>query len=101
MRLIRFFSRIAFICNICFLAVAVASNRHWLESLPNNDLLSDILVLGELLSVVVNLLVNLALAVLLLAGRLRRSAIPVWLLIVNFVFFIVQILLLIANRQVS
>jgi hypothetical protein len=98
MRLIRFFSRVAFICNICFLA---ASLTQWLPALPDNALLSDIIILGYLVSIVVNLLVNLALLLLLLVGRLRRANVPVWLLIVNFVFFIVQILLLIANRHLT
>jgi hypothetical protein len=59
------------------------------------------IVLGYLVSAVLNLLVNSALILLLLIGRLRRAGVPVWLLIVNFVFFIVQILLLIANRHLK
>jgi hypothetical protein len=98
MRALRFLSRVAFICNICFLA---ATFTQWMPALPDNPLLSDIIVLGYLLSVVVNLLVNLALIILLLVGRLRRASIPVWLLIVNFAFFVVQILLLIANRHLQ
>ncbi|HEV9036917.1 MAG TPA: hypothetical protein VGQ51_09860 [Puia sp.] len=101
MRPLRFFSRVAFICNICFLVVLVASNRRWLNSLPDNEIISDMIVLGYLVSAVLNLLVNSALILLLLIGRLRRAGVPVWLLIVNFVFFIVQILLLIANRHLK
>src|SRR5579871_1434488 len=98
MSVIRFFSRVAFICNICFL---VASFTQWLPALPDNALLSDIIILGYLVSVVINLLVNLVVLLLLLAGRLGRAKVPVWLLIVNFVFFIVQIVLLIANRHLQ
>lgn len=98
MRPIRFFSRVAFICNICFLA---ASFTQWLPALPDNALLSDIIILGYLVSVVVNLLVNLALILVLLTGRLRKTGVPVWLLIVNFVFFIVQIVWLIAIRHLA
>ena len=98
MRLLRFFSRVAFICNICFL---VATFTQWLPALPDNALLSDIIVLGYLLSIVINLLVNLAMMLLLLFGRLRRAGVPVWLSIINFVFFIAQILLLIANRHLT
>jgi len=96
MRLIRFLSRLAFICNICFL---LASFTQWLPVLPDNDLLSDIIVLGYLVSLIVNLIVSLTLMILMPAGRLRRSGIPVWLLIVNFGFFTVQIVLLILNRH--
>lgn len=98
MRLVRFFSRVAFICNICFLA---ASLTQWLPALPDNALLSDIIILGYLVSVVVNLLVNLTIIMLAAIGRLRKTGVPVWLLIVNFVFFVVQILLLIANRHLQ
>ena len=98
MRLLRFLSRVAFICNVCFL---LASCTQWLPALPDNALLSDIIVLGYLVSLVVNLIVGLMMIVLLLAGQVRKTGIPVWLLIVNFVFFIVQILLLIVNRHLT
>ena len=97
MRPVRFFSRVAFICNVCFLLVLVASNRHLLDTMPDNGLLSDIIVLGYLVSAVINLLVNVAVLVLFILARLRRAGVPVWLLIVNFVIFIVQIILLIVQ----
>jgi hypothetical protein len=95
MRLLRFLSRVAFICNICFI---VASLTQWMPQLPDNALTSDILVLGYILSMLVNLIVNLAVLLLFLSRRLRRAAIPPWLLVINFLFFIVQIFLLIINR---
>ena len=98
MQLLRFFSRVAFICNICFL---VASLTQWLPALPDNALLSDIIVLGYLVSLLINLVVNLAVTLFFLIGRLRRAAIPGWLLIANFIFFIVQIVLLIVNRHLT
>ncbi|HVS96700.1 MAG TPA: hypothetical protein VHE54_09435 [Puia sp.] len=98
MRLIQFLSRLAFICNICFL---LASFTQWIPAPPENALLSDIIVLGYLGALVVNLIVNLAIVILFVAGRLRRTGIPGWLLIVNFVFFIVQIVLLVLNRHLS
>lgn len=98
MQLLRFLSRVAFICNICFL---LASFTQWLPSLPDNALLSDIIILGYLVALLINLIVNLAVTVSFLAGRLRLAAVPVWLLIVNFVFFIIQIALLIVNRHLT
>ena len=96
MRLVRFLSRVAFICNICFL---LATFTQWLPALPDNALLSDIIILGYLVSVLINVLVNLVVLVLLLIGRLRASAVPRWLLVVNAVFFIVQIILFYINRH--
>jgi len=96
MRLVRFLSRVAFICNICFL---LATFTQWLPALPDNALLSDIIILGYLVSVLINVLVNLVVLALLLIGRLRASAVPIWLLVANAVFFIVQILLFYINRH--
>jgi hypothetical protein len=96
MRLVRFLSRLAFICNICFL---VATLTQWLPAIPDNALLSDIIILGYLVSVLINVLVNCIVLVLLLVGKLRTATIPIWLLLVNAVFFIVQILLFYINRH--
>ncbi len=98
MRLVRFLSRVAFICNICFL---VASLRQWLLLPLDNQLASDIIVLGLLVSVVINVIVNLIALVLLLIGKLRDAAVPIWVLIVNLVFFIAQLLLFYTNLHSS
>jgi hypothetical protein len=98
MRLVRFLSRVAFICNICFL---VASLRQWLLLPLDNQLASDIIVLGLLVSVVINVIVNLIALVLLLIGKLRAAAVPIWVLIVNLVFFIAQLLLFYTNLHSS
>jgi hypothetical protein len=95
MRLLRFFSRVAFICNICFL---VASFAQWLPALPDNALTSDILVSGYFLSIIVNVLVNITVLILFLIRRLRTAAVPPWLLVVNLLFFVAQIFLIIINR---
>src|ERR1700722_9406177 len=94
MRLVRFLSRVAFICNICFL---VSSLRQWILLPLDNQLASDVIVLGLLVSVVLNVIVNLVVLVLLFIGKLRTAAIPMWLLVVNLIFFIGQILLFYVN----
>lgn len=90
MRLLRFLSRLAFICNTCFL---VASLLRYLPSLPDNALISDIIVLGYFVSIGVNFFVNLIVIILFLLRRVWTSGVPRWLLVLNFVFFIVQIVL--------
>jgi hypothetical protein len=90
MRLLRFLSRLAFICNICFL---VASLLRYLPSLPDNALISDIVVLGYFVSIGVNFFVNLIVIILFLLRRVWASGVPRWLLVLNFLFFIVQIVL--------
>lgn len=95
MRLLQLLSRVAFICNICFL---LASFVQWLPDPPEGGLVSMIIIMGYLLAILVNTLVNVWVMVLFLSRRLVNAAVPVWLLIVNFTFFTIQILLFIVNR---
>ena len=96
MQLLKLLCRVAFICNICFV---LASFIQWLPNPPEGGLVSLVIVLGYLLSIFVNIVVNCWVIFMLAARRLRAAAIPVWLLIVNFIFFILQLLLLILNRR--
>jgi hypothetical protein len=99
MGVLRFLSRVAFICNICFLVVSFSQ---WLPQFPDIALTSDVIVLGWLVSMAVNLIVNIMLLALFLVGRLRKTGVRAWLLIVNFLFFSVQIaLLIIINRNLK
>jgi hypothetical protein len=75
----------------------VSSLRQWILLPLDNQLASDIIVLGLLVSVVLNVIVNLVVLVLLFIGKLRAAAVPMWLLVVNLIFFIGQILLFYVN----
>jgi len=90
MGLLRFFSRVAFICNICYLLTSLA--RYGPPILENNDIISTIIVLGWLMAIIVNILVNLW---VLVAWSFRkgkgRLEVPRWLLIVNFIFLLAQL----------
>ena len=96
MQAVRFLSRVAFICNICFL---LASFIQWLPHPPEGELISQLIVLGWLLSILFNTIVNILIIVLFVFRRLRRAAVPVWLLIANFVFFVLQIILLLNSPK--
>ena len=61
-------------------------------------ILSNIFVLGFILSIVLNIIVNVPVIFLFILGRLRAAAIPVWLLIINALFFLWQLVLFIINR---
>jgi len=101
MRVLRLLSRVAFICNICFV---LASLIQWLphrketEGMSADIVLSNIFVLGFILSIVINIIVNAGIVFLFILGRLRAAAIPVWLLIINALFFLWQVVLFIINR---
>ena len=96
MGVLRFLSRVAFICNLCFLLMSFSQ---WLPQLPDTALTSDIIVMGWIVAISVNIFVNLALLLMLLARRLRKTGIPAWLMIVNFIFFACQLTILIINRN--
>lgn len=93
--MLRLLSRVAFICNICFL---LASFVQWLPNPPEGIVVSYVILLGYLLSGLVNVVVNGWVLTLLLVRRLRAAAVPTWLLIVNFIFFILLLILLLMNR---
>jgi hypothetical protein len=96
MPLLRLLSRVAFICNICFL---LASFVQWLPNPPEGGLVSMIIVLGYLLAILVNTVVNIWVVAALMVRRLKKGMVPTWLLIANFAFFVLQLLLLLINRK--
>ena len=94
MRLLRFLSRVAFICNVCFL---LASFIQWLPNPPEGPLISLVILMGYVLSILINWVVNLSLLVLLILGRLRKAQVPVWLLVINLIFFFIQLYLILIH----
>ena len=90
MYLLGLFSRVAFICNICFL---LSSMDLLLTHPPSGVIISLILVIGYWLAIVVNGIVNIWYAISLLKRKSLRDSIPLWLIIVNFLFFIPQLIL--------
>ena len=96
MQVLRLLSRVAFICNICFL---LASFIQWLPHPPEGFLVSRILELGYIGSLIFNLVIGISVLFLFVIGRLRAAAIPTWLLVVNLLFFGLQIILLIISQK--
>jgi cytochrome bd-type quinol oxidase subunit 2 len=96
MQVVRFLSRVAFICNICFL---LASFVQWLPHPPEGEIVSQLIVLGWLLSILFNTIVNVVVIILFVVRRRRLTAVPAWLLIANLIFFILQIILLIHSPK--
>lgn len=96
MHVLRLLSRVAFICNICFLLTAFIQ---WLPHPPEGIIVSNILVLGYFGSMILNVIVGASITVLFIIGKLRAAGIPVWLLVVNLFFFVLQIILLILSQK--
>ena len=91
MQKLLFFSRVAFICNICFV---LAFLMKYVPDLKDGYLTSTVLILGVGLAFGLNLLVNLITGVFLLQRKYREPPYPSWLIIANFLFLIPQLIVL-------
>jgi hypothetical protein len=91
MAFLRLLNRAAFICNICFL---FAIFLLWYRQPVNPGLSSLIIAMGFLLSIVLNIVVNIWL-ILLWIFKKPFAGIPRLLIYLNGGFLIIQIILLI------
>jgi hypothetical protein len=91
MQAFRFLSRVAFICNGCFvLSVLLQLLRHP----PEGELVSTVIVLGRVLALALNVLVNGWFALLWLSRRSPNHFVPAWLLILNLLLLVPELMLL-------
>ena len=91
MSFLRFLSRVAFICNICFLLAVLLL---YLDHPPEGDLVSLIIVIGFVLAFIVNLIVNISYGIHLLVRKRAGEEIPSWLMLANFIFLFPELILL-------
>lgn len=91
MQRLLFFSRVAFICNVCFLLTWF---MRYLPPIEPGHIGSTVVILGIGLSVIVNVIINFFIIVFLLQRKPVLGHIPVWLVIANVVFLIAQLILL-------
>lgn len=69
----------------------------WMKQPLNGDIISLIIVMGYVLSIVLNLIVNLWYSIFLVFKKQPGKHIPSWLTIVNFIFLIAQLILILKN----
>lgn len=91
MGLLRVLNRAAFICNICFL---LATGLLYFKHPVNPGIASLIIIMGFMLSVVLNLLVNGVLFYRMLKKK-STDEIPKMLRILNGVFLVIQLFLMV------
>lgn len=93
MRLILFLSRVALICNLFFVLTVIL---HFYQYATDSVLVSTIVIIGYALAVFVfTPIVNLSYLALLLFRRPMFRALPKWLVLLNFLFLILQIIYII------
>jgi len=85
-----FFSRVAFICNVCYVLTWLFRYYPGLQSGP---MLSTVLILGLLIAFLLNIIVNIIILIFLLQRRQVWKHFPGWLIIVNFLFLLPQLIL--------
>jgi len=85
--MILFLARVALICNCCFV---LAWGMRYIPSLPAGGLVATVLVMGNIVSIVVNVLLHVFYALFLLAGKRLSPNVPKWLLGINFMVLIFQ-----------
>jgi len=84
-----FLSRVAFLCNICFLIAFSIQMTDWIK---NPDITEMIALIGYLLGFIINPFLNFCYLVLLLVARRKLKIVPSWLLTANILFLVIQIL---------
>ena len=87
-----FFSRVALLCNVCFVLTFLV---RYVPSLKEGFFVSTIIIIGLVLSIVINVIINLLYLLVVAAGKPIGNFVPVWLAIINFLFFVLQAILLI------
>lgn len=80
-----FFSRICLIANLCFL-LSLASRFG--SFLPDGWVESTVIILGTVLAIVLNAVLQLALLTIAITRRQALAFIPLWLRITNFLFLL-------------
>lgn len=87
-----FFSRVALLCNLCFL---VTFFLHYSPGLRDGFFVSTVVVLGLVVAVVLNAVVNLIYLLVKTTGKPIGRFVPRWLIVTNFLFLVFQAILLI------
>lgn len=92
MRWLLFLSRLAFICNLFFLLSASLQVYDWAQ---NSEVNSTILIIGYFLALLLNPLTNLFYLVAAMLRKKLTDAVPLWLIISNIIFLVIQLLFII------
>ena len=84
-----FFSRVAFICNVCFLIAFSIQMTNWIR---NEDLTSMIALIGYVMGFIINPLLVICYILFLVISTQRLKSVPSWLLTANILFLVIQVL---------
>jgi hypothetical protein len=86
-----FFSRVALVCNICFGITFLLKS---IPALRDGIFVSTIIIMGLVLAIVINVIINFFYLVISFVHKPVTNYVPMWLVVINFLFFVVQAILL-------
>jgi hypothetical protein len=86
----KFLSKVAFICNICFL---IANALLWEKNPPRADWLSLVIIMGYVMAVFMNAGALISYLYIRFWGEHSGYPVPIWLIIINCLFFLIQLIL--------
>ncbi len=89
MHLLRILVRVAFICNICFI---LAMAMLWLPGPKEGAIYSLIIILGYVMAIILNGVTTVWFAILFFTQDRLPAIFQPWLLISNFVIFVLQLI---------
>ncbi len=84
-----FFSRVAFICNVCFLIAFSIQMTNWIK---NEDITSTIALIGYVMGFIINPVLVICYLTFFIFSKKRLKTIPSWLLTANILFLVIQLL---------
>jgi len=88
---------VAFICNLFFLVSFSLRIYEWLKI---EEIVSTIVIIGWVLAVIFNPLVNVCYLIVFWIKKQSLSIVPSWLIVINILFLILQmIFLLLLNTE--
>jgi len=91
MRWLLFLSRLAFICNLIFIPAFILQLKNFIS---DPELSSYIIIIGFVLAILFNPIVNLCYVALYFINRKSLAIVPGWLMVLNILFLILQLIFL-------
>jgi hypothetical protein len=82
-------SRVAFICNVCFLIAFSVQMTDWIK---NEDITSMIALIGYVMGFVLNPLLVVCYLLIFIISKKILKTVPSWLVTANILFLVIQIL---------
>ncbi|MBI1779857.1 MAG: hypothetical protein HYR66_00540 [Sphingobacteriales bacterium] len=96
MKWLSFLSKLALICNICFVFCFLLRYSNLELDLEMNSLL---IIIGWFMAIIVSIFYFLVTIIAIARKRHAKAEIPAWLVIVNFGFLIFEFIYLVYNSE--